>query len=322
MAYNQNADIGIAFQTSWDNTASVNSLHFLPIINESIDAKIPELLSETMRGIFDEGNSYEGPHSNEGDIEIESSIEPLGVFLTAMFNQTANVNSGSMYTRTFKPRTADWDDTSAQVPFTVYKYFDTGSAMQYTNMNATTLELSVSNGEFLKAKMSCVGGGFEQIANTSATFPDEKLFTWDAASISVNGSANANFENLTITFNESVEAKHTLANQKTPSHTKRTGFRTIEISGTVRFADQTELQAYRAQSERALKAHFAGVNEVQSGYPESITIDLPLMRYTDHPISASGAGETMVSFTAKGKYSTSSATAVEITHVGSMAAYL
>lgn len=321
MPYGQNADFGIAFQTSFDNTASVNSTHWLPIMSESVTKKIPGLISESMRGIFEEGDSYEGPHTNEGDVEIEAASVPLGTLLSCMFEETANVNSGSVYTRTFKPRTADWDDTSAGRPFTIYKYLEVGSAMQYSNMNGSSLELSISNGEFFKAKMSVVGGSFSQIAATTPSYPDDKIWTWDTVSVSFGGTANADIENLTITIDEAIEAKHTLNNAKVPSHTKHTGFRTVSIDGTIKFDTQDEYQAFLSQSERQLLMHFEGVTAIQSGYNESITIDLPKMRYDDFPPQATGPGEVSVGFTARGKYSVDSATLLEITHVSDQAAY-
>lgn len=321
MPYGQNADLGIIFQDSWDNAGSVNSAHFLPILNESVGKNIPGLISESMRGVFEEGDTYEGPHTNEGDIEIEASATPLGVLLSCVLEETANVNSASLYTRTFKPRSSDWDSVSAGRPFTIYKYLETGSAMLFTNMNGSQLEFSVTNGELFKAKMSVVGGGFQQIGNTTASYPDDTIFTWDTVSVSFGGAAEADIENLTLTYDEAIEAKHTLNNQKTPSQTKHTGFRTLSIEGTIKFNDQDEYQEFLNQTERQLLLHFEGATEVQSGYPETLTIDVPKMRYDDFKPTASGPGEMTVGFTARGKYSVDSATLLEITHQSGQATY-
>lgn len=321
MPYGQNADFGIIFQNSWDQVGSVNSAHFLPILNESVGKNIPGLISESMRGVFEEGDSYEGPHTNDGDIEIEASATPLGVMLAAMFDNTATVSSGSLRTRTFKPRSTDWDNISANRPFTIYKYFEVGSAMLFSNMNASQFELMVTNGELFKAKMSVVGGGFSQTANTAAAYPDDKVFTWDTASVSFGGTAEADIENLTISIDEAIEPKHTLNNSKNPSQTKHTGFRTLSVDGTIKFNNQNEYQEFLSQSERSLMVHFEGVTEIQSGYNESLTVDLPLMRYDDFKPSASGPGEMTVGFTARGKYSVGSGTLVEFTHVSTQSAF-
>lgn len=321
MPYGQNTDLGIVFQTSLDNIGDVGSIHFLPILNESISRKIPELVSETMRGIFEEGDSYEGPKTNEGDIEIEAGCEAVGLLLSCVMEETANVNSDSIYTRTFKPRSSDWDERSAQRPFTIYKYMETGSAELFSNMNGSALEMMVTNGEFFKMKLSAVGGGHSQTANTTASLPDETLFTWDTTSVSFGGTAEDDIENLTIKLEEAIEPKHTLNNSKDPSQIKHTGFRTLSVDGTIKFNNQDEYQQYLSQSERELILTFRGTTEIQSGYNEEITIKVPKMRYTDFPLVAGGPGETTVGFTAKGKYSVDSATLLEITHVSSQAAY-
>ena len=320
--YGQNAEYGIAFQNSFDLVASVNSVHFFEIISESVAKKIPPLISQGMRGRFDEGDSYEGPHMNEGDIEIESSSHALGVLLTAMFEETVLVTSGSVYTRTFQPRTEDWDEKSAQQPFTFYKGLGAGSAHLFTNMNASELELKITNGEFFMAKMSVTGGGFARNAETTASYVSEKNWTWDTASFSIGGSANADVEQLTIKVTENVEPKYTLENRKDPSHTKRgSEFRAISVEGTIKFTNQTEFNEYLNQSERPLTLNFRGVTAIQSGYYEEFGIELPLMRYDDFPITGSGPGEMTAAFTGRGKFSVSSGTAISFTHRSSVAAY-
>lgn len=321
MPYGQNADFGIIFQNSWDSVGSVSSIHFIPMLNESVGKNIPALISEGMRGIFEEGDNYEGPHTNDGDIEIEASATPLGTLLSTIFEETSLVTSGSLFTRTFKPRSADWDSKSAGRPFTIYKYLETGSAFLFSNMNASAFEINVTNGELFKSKLSVVGGGFTQIANTTPSYPDDKVFTWDTASVSFAGTANADIEDLTVALDEATEAMHTLNNAKTPSHTKHTGFRTLAVNGTIKFNDQVEYQQFISQSERQLLIHFEGITAVQSGYNESLTIDIPKMRYDDFKPSASGPGEVTVGFTARGKYSVDSATLIEITHASGQATY-
>lgn len=314
MPYGQNADFGISFQNSWDSVGSVNSARFLPILNESVGKNIPELVSESMRSIFEEGDSYEGPHANDGDFEVECQPANLAVMLKAAFGSLSTVTSGSLKTHTFTPSTSDWDDTSALKPFTIYKYLETGSAMQFYNMNASGLEIMISNGELLKAKLSVVGGGFQQISNTSATYPSgRKIWTWDSTSLSIAGTANADIENMTLKLNNAVEAVHTLNASKLPSGTKVTGFRTLEIEGTIKFIDQDEYQSFLNSDERQLKVHCQGTSAVQSGYYESITIDVPKMRYSEFKPQATGPGEITVGFTAKGKYSVESANLLKIT---------
>lgn len=321
MPYGQNSDFGFIFQNSFDEVGDVGSIHFLPILNESVSVKKPSLISESMRGIFEEGDSYEGPNTNDGDVEVEANAGALGLLLSCIFDETATVTSGSVITRTFKPRSTDWDSISAGRPFTVYKYMEVGSAMMFSNMNGSALELMVTNGELLKSKLSVVGGSFSQIADTTASYPDDRIWSWDTSSVSFGGTANADVENLTIKVDEAIEALHTLNNSTTPSHTKHTGFRTLTVDGTIKFKDQDEYQQFLSQSERELIVNFRGPTEIQSGYYPELTVKVPKMRYDDFGPVLGGPGETTVSFTARGKYSVDSAALLEITHVSTQSAY-
>lgn len=308
MSYGQNAKFGIVFQNSWGTAGSVSSIHFLPILSESIGLNKPALISESMRGIFEEGDSYEGANTIDGDIEVEASGYAAGILLSCIMDP-GSVNqatvAGSVYTHTFGCYTNDWDQYSATKPSTVYKYLDTGSAMLFSNMNGSALELAVANGEFLKMKLSMVGGAFSQNSSTTAAYPTERKFTWDTASISFGGSAVDEVENLTIKLEEGIEPRHTLNNSKFPKYIKHTGFRVVTVEGTVKFNNQTEYQQFISQSERALVLTFAGA-ALTSGYTELLQVTIPKFRYEEFKPAASGPGEMTVGFTGRAKYDTSS----------------
>lgn len=321
MTYGMKSNIALTFQNSFDSVGDVSSGHFIPFLSEALALKIPPKYSENMRGVFDEGDTYEGPRMVEGDINCEAQIVPAGAMLKAMFAETI-VNSDSLYTRTFKPRQSDWDEKSANHPVTVYKYLDTGSAMQYYNLNAATMEINIAQGEFLQMTAGFVGGAFQQVANVAASLPTGKRFTWNVASLSVDGSALGNLMDLTITVDDgALEATHTLNNSKYPSRVKRTGFRTIAVEGTIKFDNQDEYQQFLSQSERKLVAHFEGPTEIQSGYNEGLTIQLPALRYEEFEPAAGGPGQIEVGITARGKYHVGSGSALEITHYSDQAAY-
>ena len=214
----------------------------------------------------------------------------------------------------FKPRTSEFDDFSAGTPITVLKHLDdAGSAHLFYDLNVTTLELGCNNGEFMTARASFVGGKEQQIADIAASYPTGKRFTWDSSSLQIAGAANADFRALTLTVNESIEAMHTLNGSAFPSRNKRTGQRTIEVSGTYVFDNQTEFQKFKDQTEQSMVVSFAGPTEIASGYLDEIIIDMPAVRYTELKPVAGNTGKIEASFTASAKYLTTSATAIEFT---------
>lgn len=328
MAYGQKANVGLIFQNSYgyhvdsSRVGNVNSIHFIPFLSESLNLKKPPLYSQNIRGVFDEGDTYEGANMVEGSIEAEAQPIAVGAMLKSIFNLESSTLVDSVYQHLFRPRTADFDENCANNPVTGYVYLDTGSAMLYPDITGAVLEIGIANGEFLNMKVDYVGGNFIQNAAVAASLPTGKRWTWDVASVSFGGTGVDEIVNLTITIDDgSLEASHTVNNSLYPSRIKRTDWRTIAIDGTLKFDNQDEYQEFIGQTERELLLNFKGKTTIASGYTEDVLIQLPLMRYEASEPEAGGPGEIEMSITARGKYSVTSATGIQITLTNTQAAY-
>lgn len=320
MSYGMDADIGLSFQNSY-GTSNVASMHWLEPISESVELKKEQLVTKGLRGIYDEGIYSEGANKVEGDVTIEAKPIILGALLSAVLNRTT-VTSGSLYTHTFKPRTTDWDTLSAERPFTYHKHMgDTGSAHIYSDLNGNTLELALANGEMLTAKLGIVGGSYAQAAGSTASYPAGTAINWLVASCSIAGVARDNVRALTVSLDNKLEAKLTLSNSRYPKRIKRTGPRTVSVSGTLSFTDQTDYQNFVSQTEQRLVMSVVGALSITSGYNETLTIDVPSMRFTEYPQAIGGPGELECQFKAVGVYNTGSATSIAITLINSKAGY-
>lgn len=321
-AYGQDAAIALGFQDS-GGSANVDSLHWIPFLSDGVGVSKEPLTSQNMAGYYDEGDDYEGVNTADGDLSAEAEPVPLGMVLAAVLGRpTTTVLETGVYQHVFKPRQDDFDRYWANVPVTMHKHLgDPGSASLFYDLVGGTLNLSVSNGEFLQATVGFVGGKETQQAAVSASYTRGKRWTWDATSAQVGGAAIEEMTEVAFSVNEQLEAQHTLKNQKTPSRVKRTGMRTIEVSGTLKFETQDEYQQFKAQSERELVAHFQGATEISSGYYETLTITAPAFRYRELRPVADGAGPIEPSFTGAAKYHAGSGTALEITLVNTQAGY-
>lgn len=320
--YGQKAAIALCFQDSY-GSSNVDSLHFIPYLNESVGLDKPPLISENMRGIFDEGDDYEGPVMVTGDLVAEAQPIALGAMLAAVLGKPSTVSSDAMFTHTFKPRTSDFDIKCPNNPLTYYKYLnDGGSASLFQDLNGTTLELGIAAGEFLKTTVGFVGGeNSPQIAAVAASYETAKRWTWNVTSVSLGGAAKPELMDLTIKVDEQLEAQHTLAGQLYPSRIKRTGMRVVEVAGTLKFDNQDEYQEFLSQSERALIVTLTGPTELETGFYETLTIKTPLLRWRENKPVVGGPGPIEVSLTGAGKYSVTSATALEITLINTIAGY-
>ena len=321
MSYGTKTNLGISFQNSY-GTALANSIYWIPFLSEGFAVAKEPIVAENMTGVFDEGPSYEGLNTNEGTIECEARGIPMGVLFKAQFGAPTTVTSGAVYTHTFKPATADWDDYAAHQPVTITKHLgDSGSAHRFSDMVASKLSISVANGELLKLSQDYMGGKYSQVAAPAASYGSGKEFSFDVTSISLAGAANGDISDLSIEIDEALENKYTLNATRTPSRTKRSGKRTLAVNGTLIFDTQTEYQEFLNQTERNLTVNFRGTTQIQSGYYESLTLIVPLFRYVEFKPVAGGAEKIEVGFSGKGIYSTTSATALHVTLVNTQPAY-
>lgn len=321
--YGQKSNVGICFQNSF-GTSNVSSMHWMQFVSEDVTLKKEPLKSQNMRGIFEEGDAYEGVNTVEGTIDMEAHPISLGVMLTAVFGAPVTSGTGP-YSHVWQPRTTDFDIFAANVPFTLYKYLnDGGSAFLYYDLCGSSIEMSVANGEFLKSVLSVTGGNFDQVADIAESYPAGKRWTWDVASVSFGGTGQTGLVDLTITVDEGLEAMHTVSSNrgKFPSRVKHGGWRTIEVAGTMKFDNQDEMQEFLAWNERAMEVHFVGPTDLGGGIFETVTIEIPAMQYTDYPPAAGGPGLMEVGFTANGNYDVNSATAFQIILVNTQAGYL
>lgn len=316
-SYGGNAGAGFINPTSFYNVASLEHMAF---IDNDMALQIPELIDESIVQRFDEGDSYGGPKQVGGTINFNAHPLDLGVLLTALCGVPTTTNATSAYTHVWEPRTADVFDQCAGNALTVQSRMDVGSAFLFYDCAAASIAMSIANGDFLKVALGVVGGTFIQLANVSPTYATGRRFKWDQTSVSINGGANGELRDLTVTLNENLEAQHMVIPSPFPGRIKRTARRSIEISGTISFDTQTEFEAFRDQSERDLDIMLTGT-ATYSGGPDSFRIQCPLLRYTDFPVSPTGAGPVEASFSAKAKYSTTSATSIRMTLVNTRASY-
>jgi hypothetical protein len=315
--------IGMAFQNSGDTVASVTSLQWFEFTSESFGRNIPPLVSQGIRNVFDENDEIQGPNTVDGDFSIEARPIELGWILKAMCGVSSVTEVGSALEHTFQLEQSDWSGTFAKQPVTIHKGLGVGSAEQCYDLNCNILELSCVAGEHLIARSEFVGGQLSQIAEATPTFESGRRFAWDQSSISIADSAGVGqkMTELTITIDEKLEAMHTLRASQQPSRIHRTDFRSIEVSGTMKFDDQSEMQEYFNFSERPLVATFAGVTEIASGYVNKLEISIPNYKVREFKPEASGAGKVEVSFTGSAKYNTGSGSAVQFTLVNTQLTY-
>lgn len=321
MSYGMDARVGINFQAAY-GTAATTSMHWVEPLSESVNLSKAQLIQQGLRGVYDQGRYQEGANSVGGDISIEAKPVQLGVVLNAALQRTATVTSASVYAHTFKPRTSDFSAGCPETPFTYMKYLNTGSAHLYSDLNASNMTMEIANSELVRASMSVVGGTFSQTAAIAASYTVQDALDWAVSSVSFGAAAKTNIRQMTLTINNALEAKHAMGEtDRFPNRIRRSGMREISVSGTLCFDDQTEFQQFLSQTEQRVQINLRGRTEIQSGYVDSVLIDIPSMRFTEFPQSVGGPGELEVSFNAAAVYNTGSGNSLTVTLVNCKSGY-
>jgi hypothetical protein len=317
MAYGMGGAVGITMQQSF-GTAYTTGMKFQPFISESITESIPPVIVEGLRGIYDDGDSLEGPHEISGDIVFEIDPCMIGYWLKGFCHSTSyetTTVTSYYYTHEFMPAQDDFDAMAATPPMTIEAYRDAGSAFQYHSCCVNALTFEFAHGALIKSTVGIIGAGLAMAAKQTATYEPFSEFTWDQTSISLAGAAVDEIVDMTVTMTNNLEAVSTIDGTTYPNRIQRAGKRTIEISGTILFIDEAEANIFRAQTERRL------VVTTQQGC-NAINLDIPSMRYNAFPVNMGGPGKIAVGFTASAKYNAGSGTAIQITTtVHSLASY-
>jgi len=324
MPYGQDAEIGIAFQTSHGTAVSdIGSFYPLPFLSESVTPDVPELISQNMQGRFDEGESFAGARNVGGTITNESQPISLGVALKAICGTPTIVPSDSIFTHTFLPETDDFDSNVINIPMTMHKNLaDGGQVPLYQNLVATRMEIAISNGEFLMTTLNLTGGvvGAKTTSQDFGTLGEAaKKWTWDVTSIELGGAANTEFTNITVIQDEQATSRWTLQTSRDPARVKRDSFRQVRINGTIRFIDQTEYDAFLALTLQNFKITLTGPTEIQSGYFDTLTIEAPSFKYLSHPLEFADPAELQVAFDGKADYNTGSGHSIKYTVINTQA---
>ena len=320
MSYGAQIKFGIARQSAEGTAVSAaTSFHAVALLSEDIGWEFNELISENLVGRFEQGASYTGASKVNGTMEFEVTPRNIGVILAAVVNHSpATVTSGTTKFYTFLPNTTDFSVTAVKAPFTIYKQFaDATSAEQFYDCQFSQLEVTVAQGQFLKARSTVTyGKRSPNGVGSLAVVPDAadvgRLFPWNVSSVSLGGSGISTMSEVTVSLNEGIDALYSVSGSTDPFKASRSGFREVTVNGTFYMNDRSILNDFAAGTQRRLLLTLTStVAAVASGYFNQLTIDVPQLKITQFKPGASGPGEVSVSFTGRGVIDPSSAYAIQ-----------
>lgn len=329
MSYGAQAKVGFARQTNPGSyviaTSAPTSYHAMGFVSHDIGLEKEELISQNLIGRFEQGATYDGVGRVNGTIEFEATPRNILTALGLAVNHVAAaVNSGSIRTWTFLPNTADYDSSYIKAPWSMYSQFaDAQSADLFFDLQFGQLDFVLSQGQFTRGRIQCVGGNRVATGVGSANVvPDAsdagRLFPWNVCSISYGGSALQTASDITVSLNENIEGLYTINGTLTPFKFTRTGFREVTVNGTFFMTDRSMLNNFvNGTQARLLITLVSTIAAIQSGYYNTLTIDVPQLKITAFKPSVSGPGEVSIPFTGRGVIDSSSNYALQFTLINS-----
>lgn len=319
MGYGVKAHFGISAQQSFGTATS--SFEFLPIISETLVTNIEQLVEEGMRGRFEEGDTQEGLLTVEGDIVFEPTPIMFGHILRGVTGIASGTITGSHYTWTYNPPQTDFDLMTALPPYTLELHRDVGSTWVFTDAIFNSLTLEVTGNAIVKATVGVMAKVSSLSTKNTPTFLTEDPYMWSATSVSIAGTANAEMESLTFSWENNIEGVDLLDNTALITKFKRTGFRNFNLSGVLNYDTQVEYNAFRNATLQKVVINIAGTS-VDSGVNSELRIDMPSLKYTSYPVNADGPGRMSASWEGVAKYNAGSASAIELTLVNTRENYV
>jgi hypothetical protein len=309
MPYGAQIKFGLARQATPGTAVTVaTSFHAFAHVSNDVGLERQELISENLNGRFGQGATYDGVDSVLGTIEFEATPRNMLAALASCVNHApASVTSGALRTLTFLPNTVDFDASFVKAPFTVYSQFsDANSAEHFFDMQFGQLEFQISQGAFLRGRLIAAGGKRTPTGIGSLNvIPDGGdigvLFPWNVASVSLGGTAVGENSDITVALNENIEPLYTVNASRDPYKFSRSNFREVTVSGTLYLANRDRLNDFIAGTQRRLLITMMNTRTaIQSGYFNTLTIDVPQLKITALKLGVQGPGEVQVNFTGRG----------------------
>ena len=327
--------VGVGVESSGGASAtgaySATVTNFIPFLSETMNNTRADLASQAIQDQYDETRMYSGLQSVGGSVVSEVHPVNAGFFLRACFDSTTTTTSlgyvaitshTGVRAHSFKAQQVQFHQGSgSDLPTLTVEVSRgpttaTGTSFVYYNCAGNTLELTVQAGQLAQISTDFVGREYGRKAETATSFPAAEAFLWSQASVSVGGAGHALFESLTVRLNNNLQAYPALDGRLRPNFIKRSGFRTVDVNGTITFATNSDYDLFINGSETALRVTFTGPAISASPANNAIfDIQVPAFRYTAFPININGPGRISIPFQGRGMWHSGSGTALEMTIV-------
>lgn len=300
--------VGIAKESTWGT--AVGATDYFEIMSENMTTGIDAFPVRNAFAGFYEPDDYAGARRNGGDMVMFGQPVSLGHLLKAAFNTMSHtaVLSGFLHRLNFSTVKSEFADGVPSQPYTLEVHRDVGSSFRYTGAVCNRLQLALAPNQDLRATVNWIAKAQGFVARSAPTFPSSSSdpFTFDAASLSLGGSATARWEAFNLTVNNNLNGILRFNNTNEIAAIRRSDSQVVRIGGTLDFIDAAEFQDFTAQTERELKLN------IFRSQSFNITLTAPRFVYRTFPTGIPGRDRLTVAFEGNARYSVGSGLAIDI----------
>ena len=309
MAQGFNGYIGIGQETTFGSGAAITD--YVEALSENLSAEFDRYDYKNIIGTIAPPDDQAGVLRVGGEIAFAINPANVGRFLKGFFytSSVTVVRSGFLFNNIFRSTVDIHNATSLLPSYEVEVFRDVTSAHRYTGCVMNTFNLNVQPNNALAMTVGMIGRDAFLTQKGTPTYPGSpaKPFTFDTASLSIDGAATTLIETLDISGNNNLQGIPALNLSTRIAKLRRAGHQEINISGTIDFEDVSEYLDFINQTEKSMKLSVTKADSFQ------MVIDLPRVVYTAFPMGISGRDRVLVNFAGKAFYHSGSKTAIEVT---------
>lgn len=298
--YGMKGHFMVARQNSF-GTSNTSSLEAVPIISETLNYSIENLQQQGMYSRFTESPYQQGANLIQGDVNFELQPSTLGFFLNSVVGSDRVASAAPWFAHNYDSlMTEDFDEYSAQHPYTAEVYTGVGSAAVLYDLCGDSLSLSFANNQIAQGTCSFIGAGFTRKAPSSPVYDSDAPLNWSQSCLQIAGANVIDVNDLNITISNNLEPRYVLRQSKWPYRIKRSGFQTVELDGTLTFAAHSYWQQWESGAQSLWQIDINKFNDGSAAHPDRFLMSIPQVRFKTFNVNIAGPGVIEATFTAQG----------------------
>ena len=224
--------LGVAFESTYGT--GVAPVFYIPLNSAKPQDDVKKIQDTSKRASIAKVYAiYDGVTSSTFDLDLDLYPDAIGYLLKGIMGQDTVTGTSPNYTHTFA-------QVNALAPSMTLQYYNGIAEHQFAGSIMSELDLKFESESICTASAKFLGRKSAVVATTTPSYSGVAPFTGWGATLTINGTSNANIVGGEVNIKRDAKLLWTCVNSQVPQK-QNTG--TYEISGKLTFdvEDETEL---------------------------------------------------------------------------------